>query len=76
MARTGRGPLSGMGGLTALHYAARQGHMPAVKALVDAGANVNRISASDKTSRHADRRDQRPLRRGEVPARPRRRSRT
>ena len=50
MARTGRGPLSGMGGLTALHYAARQGHMPAVKALVDAGANVNRISASDKTS--------------------------
>ena len=50
MARTGRGPLSGMGGLTALHYAARQGHADAVKALVEAGANVNRISASDKTS--------------------------
>ncbi len=50
MARSGRGPLSGMGGLTALHYAARQGHAEAVKALVEAGANVNRISASDKTS--------------------------
>jgi len=50
MARSGRGPLSGMGGLTALHYAARQGHADAVKALVEAGANVNRISASDKTS--------------------------
>ena len=50
MARSGRGPLSSMGGLTALHYAARQGHTAAVTALVEAGAGVNRVSASDKTS--------------------------
>jgi ankyrin repeat protein len=50
MARTGRGPLSSMGGLTALHYAARQGHRAGVAALVKAGANVNRVSDSDRTS--------------------------
>jgi uncharacterized protein len=48
--RAGRGPLSGMGGLTALHYAARNGHADAVRALVEAGADLNTISASDKTS--------------------------
>ncbi|MFN8059498.1 MAG: ankyrin repeat domain-containing protein [Vicinamibacterales bacterium] len=47
--RTGRGALSAMGGMTALHYAARQGHMDAVRALVAGGADVNRVSA-DKTS--------------------------
>jgi ankyrin repeat protein len=36
--------------MTALLYAARNGHLGAAVALVDAGADVNRISASDKTS--------------------------
>lgn len=48
--RNGRGPLSSMGGMTALLYAARNGHMSAALALLDAGADPNRISASDKTS--------------------------
>lgn len=50
ISRTGRGPLSSMGGLTAIHYAARQGHMAAVMALVEAGAGVNLVSGSDGTS--------------------------
>jgi len=39
-----------MGGLSALSYAARDGRMEAVQALVEAGANVNQVTESDKTS--------------------------
>jgi ankyrin repeat protein len=38
------------GGLTPLLFAIRQGHREAVRSLVDAGADVNRVSAGDKTS--------------------------
>jgi ankyrin repeat protein len=38
-----------MGGLTPLLYAARQGHVEAVRALLDSGADINGVSA-DKTS--------------------------
>src|SRR5439155_7701307 len=36
------------GGLSPLHLAARQGHLEAVVALLDAGADVNQPSAGDK----------------------------
>ena len=38
------------GGLTPLLFAVRQGHATAVTALVEAGADVNAVSAGDKTS--------------------------
>jgi ankyrin repeat protein len=38
------------GGLTALHFAARQGALQTVKALVESGADVNRVSPADNTS--------------------------
>jgi ankyrin repeat protein len=38
------------GGMTALHLAARQGHVETVLALLEAGADVNASSAGDKTS--------------------------
>jgi ankyrin repeat protein len=38
------------GGLTALHFAARQGHVDTVQALVEGGANVNLVSPADRTS--------------------------
>jgi len=38
------------GGMTALHLAARQGHIETVMALLEAGADVNAASAGDKTS--------------------------
>lgn len=38
------------GGLTPLLFAARQGHRQAVLALLEAGADVNQVSAGDKTS--------------------------
>jgi ankyrin repeat protein len=38
------------GGLTALHFAARQGAMRTVQTLVDVGANVNAASPADNTS--------------------------
>jgi uncharacterized protein len=38
------------GGLTALHFAARQGAAETVSALVEAGADVNNLSAGDRTS--------------------------
>lgn len=39
-----------VGGLTALHFAARQGSAESVKALVEAGADVNQPSPADKAS--------------------------
>jgi ankyrin repeat protein len=42
--------VSAQGGLTPLLFAARQGHVDAVKALLDAGADINQVSAGDKTS--------------------------
>ncbi len=44
--RRGRPPVV-MGGNTALLFAAREGQMNAVKALVESGANVNEVSVSD-----------------------------
>ena len=38
------------GGVTPLHFAARDGHIEAVTALLEAGADVNRVGAADKTS--------------------------
>ncbi|MGH9346699.1 MAG: ankyrin repeat domain-containing protein [Vicinamibacterales bacterium] len=38
------------GGLTALLFAARQGHVEAVRALLDAGAGVNQASPADNTT--------------------------
>ena len=38
------------GGLTALLHAAREGHIEAALSLLDAGADVNQVSASDATS--------------------------
>ena len=38
------------GGFTALLHAAREGHIGAALALLDAGADVNQVSAGDKTS--------------------------
>ncbi len=42
--------LSSKGGLTALLHAARQGFLPAARALIDGGADVNAVSAGDGTS--------------------------
>ena len=42
--------LSSKGGLTALLHAARQGYLPAARALLDGGANPNTVSAGDGTS--------------------------
>ncbi|MEZ5289984.1 MAG: ankyrin repeat domain-containing protein [Vicinamibacterales bacterium] len=39
-----------MGGMTALHFAAREGHMAAVRALVEGGASVNEVSGGEQTS--------------------------
>ena len=39
-----------MGGLTALHYAVRQGSVEAVDALLDKGADVNAVSADHTTA--------------------------
>ncbi len=42
--------VSAQGGLTPLLYAARQGHKESVAALVESGADVNQVSAGDRTS--------------------------
>lgn len=39
-----------MGGLTPLLFAARQGHFESVKSLVEGGADINGVSAGDKSS--------------------------
>lgn len=39
-----------IGGMTALHFACREGHLEAVQALLDGGANVNLVSGGEKTS--------------------------
>ena len=39
-----------MGGMTALLFAAREGHLDAVRALVAAGGDVNQLSAGDHSS--------------------------
>ncbi len=39
-----------MGGMTALLYAARDGHIFAAKALLEGGADINQVSVSEKTS--------------------------
>jgi ankyrin repeat protein len=42
--------ISSQGGLSALHFAARQGFTDVVKALVEGGADLNQPNAGDKTS--------------------------
>lgn len=39
-----------LGGMTPLQFAAREGHMSAVQSLIEAGADVNLLTASDKMS--------------------------
>jgi len=46
----GEGKVAGMGGMTALHYAAREGLMATVRALVEAGADVNKTNPVDRSS--------------------------
>jgi uncharacterized protein len=41
---------SDMGGMTALLFAARDGQKDAVRALLEGGADINQVSASEKTS--------------------------
>ncbi len=38
------------GGMTALHYAARDGQVDAVRRLLDAGADINRVTDGDQSS--------------------------
>jgi ankyrin repeat protein len=42
--------VGGVGGLTALHHAVRQGNHDAVVALLDGGANIDQASTTDKTT--------------------------
>jgi uncharacterized protein len=42
--------VTAQGGLTPLLFAARQGHIEAVKVLLDSGAEINRVAGSDATS--------------------------
>ncbi len=43
-------PVATKGGLTALLHAAREGHLDAARALIDGGADVNKVGAGDGTS--------------------------
>ena len=38
------------GGFTALHYAAREGHIEATRVLLEAGSDVNQVTAGDQSS--------------------------
>lgn len=38
------------GGFTALHYAARQGHMESAKLLLDGGSDIDQVSGGDQSS--------------------------
>lgn len=42
--------VGGHGGLTALLHAAREGHIETVRALLDGGADIDQVSAGDRTS--------------------------
>ncbi len=42
--------VGGVGGMTALHHAVRQGNISAVTALLDGGANINDVSLNDHTT--------------------------
>jgi ankyrin repeat protein len=42
--------VGGMGGLSALHHAVRQGNIEAAMALLDWGADVNQLSGGDRTT--------------------------
>ena len=42
--------VGGIGGLTALHHAVRQGNLDAVVALLDGGANINEATLTDHTT--------------------------
>jgi uncharacterized protein len=42
--------VSTQGGLTPLHFAIRQGHIDAVKLLLESGADLNQVTAGDGTS--------------------------
>ncbi len=44
------GTVGKLGGLTALLHASRQGNVAAAKALLDGGADINEVSATDSTS--------------------------
>jgi ankyrin repeat protein len=46
----GRSDVRAMGGMTSLMFAAREGHVEAVKALVTAGADVNKVNGADAMS--------------------------
>ena len=46
----GASSLPTMGGTTALQFATREGHMDVVRALVEAGAEVNQVNAADQLS--------------------------
>ncbi len=44
------GKVAGMGGMTALHYAAREGLMATVQALVDSRVDINKTNPVDKST--------------------------
>jgi ankyrin repeat protein len=46
----GRSDVTAMGGMTALLFGAREGHMDVVRKLVEAGADVNKVNAADDLS--------------------------
>lgn len=48
--REGATSLPTMGGMTALQFATREGHMDVVRELVEAGADVDRVNAADHMS--------------------------
>jgi ankyrin repeat protein len=46
----GRSDITAMGGMTALTFAAREGHIAVVRALVEGGADVNKVQGADELS--------------------------